>query len=396
MHERLAAYYLLFTLHIHKFSMGETSTQELSENPFLPMLAELMLAPPVTLSAPEHAFLVDLFGAHKSLSSQTPTSILAMLIGSAADRSVTPELANQVASAVQAYRAKQESLGVLTSPWRRTGLSRSVFEDHTPPSEVPSREVGDNEIGMVVADEETLLVQPAHLSSGQFEARWIRPVPPRMDIDGGEISWLDVDVLSFEVLWDAGQGAAESPVVALSTLLELATREALLPQQKKELVLLLDTNAALLDQSRLSPDELPDLVENNPAVAFEVLLKLMSSSRIADYLSVLVNMDMTLHSMEVVNRLTTAVDLPTEFIHLYITNCITSCKDVSDKFNQNRLVRLVCVFLQSLIRNKIINVQDLFVEVQAFCIDFIKIREAASLFRMLKALEQDPDAEVDE
>ena len=362
--QRLVGFYLLYDIYRHETAEGTT--------PFVPLVLEMVEQ---TNDMAERKFLLQFLS---SLPKELPKQSVQGFLQSCdpAEQPVVPDL--------DALRRMHEESAPKMSSAADLGI-RPVVNDKSDEGYWVSLVSGTDEIddlsgsGLELKSEELTLLS--------FEPAWARPVPPLLEPTVDEVFWLSPSQLFSEPLWDYTMCADTSLGAEVRELLAKAVKTTLPPEQVQVITDGLEQDAKLVYHCGLTPKKLPELVEHNPQIAIVVLLKLMPSSQITHYFTALVNMDMSLHSLEVVNRLTTSVDLPHEFIHLYISNCISSCENIKDKYMQNRLVRLVCVFLQSLIKSKIINVREIFIEVQAFCIEFSRIGEAASLFRLLKTLE---------
>ncbi|KAI3796842.1 hypothetical protein L1987_39528 [Smallanthus sonchifolius] len=354
--ERLVAFALLH----HSYSSLQSST-----NPYLSLLTNVATDEKTENS--EKAFVLHLLSGNKEVLKSSTADYINKFDPSSHNFLPLDQLQKQ-------YRDK-------TNPdpfncFLKNAVIRNVIPDPDFPrgcdANSPEFDLVKSKIGSGDRDETIMgLLQFSSLEG--LYPHWTRPCPPRLPVLEGELVWVNPDN-THEPLWDLRMCADTSRGAAVRDLIVKALKGPLAPSQQEQVLLELTSDLKLVYHCGLTPRKLPELVENNPLIAVEVLIKLMNSSDISEYFMVLVNMDMSLHSMEVVNQLTTAVELPTEFVHMYITNCISSCENIKDKYMQNRLVRLVCVFLQSLIRNKIINVQDLFIEVQAFCIEFSRIR----------------------
>ena len=125
-------------------------------------------------------------------------------------------------------------------------------------------------------------VGPLHL-----EPSLLRPQPPLLDSREDEVLWLNPHSdTSFEVLWDHSMCADSVKGAEVREMMGKAFRGPLVPVQQQQVLAELESDVKLVYHCGLTPKRLPDLVENNPVIAIEVLLKLMSSSQITDYFSV--------------------------------------------------------------------------------------------------------------
>lgn len=171
------------------------------------------------------------------------------------------------------------------------------------------------------------------------------------------------------------------------SLLSLAMEQPLDLEQERTL-LSVDKASFLILIRGVSPENTTQLVTHNPTIAIEFLLKMheYNIENLPAHHSALANMDISLHSMEVVYKLATFRKIHSEFLHVFVMGLFSRCGSSTKKVlggREEKLVRLVAIFIQNLIQNDIIHVED-FVEIQAFCIEFSKVREVQMLFKLIK------------
>lgn len=229
-----------------------------------------------------------------------------------------------------------------------------------------------------------------------------RKIPVHRDDDD------DVDDEHVREVYDDDEDSASNRVKDADYYKELfsaAFTRQIKPAQEEDLIRYMQKQASIV-RGRLSPTRLPDLVHNNPRIATQALLVQRksgnetqddengdSSALWDDYMGVLVDVrPVTVNSMEVVNGLLKERCMDRHHLHAFIRNGIQSCENVPNDRSgerQSRLVRMVCVFVQALLRTKVLDISEngldngLLIDLRPFCVQFAKIKEATLLYKLL-------------
>ncbi|VDM32431.1 unnamed protein product [Hydatigera taeniaeformis] len=203
-----------------------------------------------------------------------------------------------------------------------------------------------------------------------------------------ELIWLSPPTLQHNFHWDSFTEHSTLPL-GVQQLVQLALSSPLSPSQKEQLVQSISQNPGLLNGVGLLSESLPNLVNQNPMAASEILKALSSDPELESFLDVLSEMDVNVHSLEVINQIALNMSLPKKFILKCVSNFIKRCQSTQDRSSQSRLARLVCLVIQTWVRNKVLDITgaNILVEIQSFCLEFNRVREANTLYRLIKSIE---------
>ncbi|KAL9539932.1 hypothetical protein MBANPS3_009977 [Mucor bainieri] len=130
----------------------------------------------------------------------------------------------------------------------------------------------------------------------------------------------------------------------------------------------------------ITPEQLPNLIDLNQFLALNVVPLLLKTDLASAYLQAILEATITLNSIEVVHHaLINNVQVSQEFLHYFISKSIRACEE---KPKRDRKIKLVARFVQSLVERNIISMKDYFIEIQAFCVGYMKLKGITDLYRL--------------
>ncbi|CAJ0567545.1 unnamed protein product, partial [Mesorhabditis spiculigera] len=140
--------------------------------------------------------------------------------------------------------------------------------------------------------------------------------------------------------------------------------------------------------TELTPSHYKLLIELNPKVASDVLSYLLRSDpdRINTIIGVLMSMEFSVQCADVIRKIyKTAPSLPTAPLVTYIQHLFQICQDSSKPSMQIRHVRVTAMLVATLLNEGTIKSDDLYTEINAFCLQFSSNQATSTLFQQLKA-----------
>ncbi|KAM3129926.1 hypothetical protein pb186bvf_017928 [Paramecium bursaria] len=217
-----------------------------------------------------------------------------------------------------------------------------------------------------------------------FSQDFLRVLPQIMISDP---EWLDIGIVP-DVHWDYHIEVSTSDIGYLKELIQKAGNVKLTLKEEQHIIDQANKEKKYILDCGININNFMNIVNFNPNIASFYIARLNQCGQsIQDYFDLLVKNKINVNILEVVHKLSQSIQLPQPFISFFVSKCLENCESKKDKDKNTQLqrqARIVSVFLKAIIKSKILDPKSLFAEIQAFCIEYSKISEAQTLFKMIR------------
>ena len=152
------------------------------------------------------------------------------------------------------------------------------------------------------------------------------------------------------------------------------------------LMKILESNPNILNDIHFTSDKFMQLIEKNDTFAINIFLKISNSNIFQEYLQAFLKNKFTQNSMKVISTIITSTSLPKIFINSYIKHIIENFKEENKIDEKTKLGRYIAYFINKLLDNNYLNVNDIPKEIEALY--SINIEDIASLNKKIIELNQ--------